>query len=84
MRRKIIRYNPEIKQKARILRNNSTLGEVLAWKKLSGKQLLGYDFHRPKPIDQFIAANCFSQKKLMEAPTTLPRQLKRIFFGKNV
>jgi len=53
-RRKIIRYNPALKQKARILRNNSTLGEVLLWKKLRGKQSLGYDFHRQKPIDQFI------------------------------
>ncbi len=54
MKRSIIPYNPKLKKIARILRNNSTLGEVLLWKKLRNKQMLGYDFHRQKPIDQFI------------------------------
>ena len=54
MKRSIIPYNPKLKEIARILRNNSTLGEVLLWKKLRNKQMLGYDFHRQKPIDQFI------------------------------
>ncbi|HAP36236.1 MAG TPA: DNA methylase [Bacteroidetes bacterium] len=54
MKRKIIPYNPKLKEVARILRNNSTLGEVLLWKKLRNKQMLGFDFHRQKPIDQFI------------------------------
>jgi very-short-patch-repair endonuclease len=54
MKRKIIPYNPKLKEIARTLRNNSTLGEVILWKKLRNKQMLGYDFHRQKPIDQFI------------------------------
>jgi very-short-patch-repair endonuclease len=54
MTRKIIPYNPSLKKIARGLRNNSTLGEVLLWKRLRNKQMLGYDFHRQKPIDQFI------------------------------
>ncbi len=54
MRSKIILYNSKLKDVARQLRNNSTLGEVLLWKKLRNKQLLGYDFHRQKPIDQFF------------------------------
>ena len=52
--RKIIPYNPELKQKARDLRNNSTLSEVLLWKYLKGRQMKGYDFHRQKPIDNYI------------------------------
>ncbi len=51
----IIYYNPKLKEIARQLRKNSTLGEVLLWKKLKGKQMLGYDFHRQKPIDNYIA-----------------------------
>jgi len=44
MPRKIIPYNPKLKQLARNLRNDSTLGEVLLWKELNGKQFYGYDF----------------------------------------
>ena len=54
MRRKIISYNPKLKQLARNLRNNSTLSEVLLWQELKGKKLKGYDFHRQKPIDNYI------------------------------
>src|ERR1039458_5211392 len=54
MTRKIIPYNRSLKKIARGLRNNSTLGEVLLWERLRNKQMLGYDFHRQKPIDQFI------------------------------
>ncbi len=53
-RRKIIPYNPALKEKARYLRNNSTLSEVLLWKYLKGKQMCGYDFHRQKPLDNYI------------------------------
>jgi len=54
MRRKIIPYDPKLKELARELRNNSTLSEVLLWKVLKGKQMCGYDFHRQKPIDKYI------------------------------
>ena len=47
-------YNPKLKQLARHLRNNSTLSEILLWKLLKGKQMKGYDFHRQKPIDEYI------------------------------
>jgi very-short-patch-repair endonuclease len=36
------------------LRNNSTLAEVILWKELKGKKMRGYDFHRQKPIDNYI------------------------------
>ena len=53
-RRKIIPYNPALKEKARYLRNNSTLSEVLLWKHLKGKQMCDFDFHRQKPLDNYI------------------------------
>lgn len=31
-----------------------TLSEVLLWKELKGKKLLGYDFDRQRPIDSYI------------------------------
>ena len=49
-----IHYNAALKEKARWLRNNATLSEVLLWNKLKGKQLLGLDFHRQKPILNYI------------------------------
>ena len=54
MRRQIIPYNPALKEKARQLRNSSTNSEILLWKFLKGKQMCGYDFHRQKPLDEFI------------------------------
>ncbi len=54
MKRKIIPYNPELKHLARQLRNNSTKTEIYLWQKLKKKQMFGYDFHRQKPIDNFI------------------------------
>ncbi len=50
----ILPYNPILKDLARELRNSSTLSEVLLWQHLKGKKILGYDFDRQKPIDNFI------------------------------
>ena len=50
----ILPYNPQLKELARKLRNDSTLAEILLWKRLKGKQIKEYDFDRQKPIDQFI------------------------------
>lgn len=49
-----IYYNPKLKELARQLRNNATKSEIKLWKILKGKQLYGYDFHRQKPIDNYI------------------------------
>ncbi|MEW6684900.1 MAG: DUF559 domain-containing protein [Candidatus Edwardsbacteria bacterium] len=49
-----IYYNPKLKERARELRNNSTLSEVLLWQHLKNKQMMGCDFHRQKPIDEYI------------------------------
>ena len=50
----ILPYNPKLKEKARRLRNNSTKAEIRLWLYLKGRQMMGYDFHRQKPIDNFI------------------------------
>lgn len=54
MKQSFVLYNPNLKALARELRNNSTLAEVLLWNELKRKQMKGYDFHRQKPIDNYI------------------------------
>jgi very-short-patch-repair endonuclease len=55
MKRRIIPYNIQLKEKARKLRNNSTFSEVLLWNKLKkAKDGWGYDFHRQKPLLNYI------------------------------
>ena len=54
MKKNFLKYNPALKEKARELRNNSTKTEILLWTFLKDKQLRGFDFHRQKPIDEFI------------------------------
>ena len=53
-KRKIFPYNPKLTALARKLRNESTETEIYLWLKLKGKQMYGYDFHRQKPIDNYI------------------------------
>ena len=54
-RNKIIPYNPVLRDLARNLRKESTLSEILLWKEIKTKQILGYQFHRQVPIDNYIA-----------------------------
>ncbi|MGR3177465.1 MAG: endonuclease domain-containing protein [Candidatus Anammoxibacter sp.] len=49
-----INYNPKLKGFARKLRNNSTKSEIKLWQCLKGKKMMGHDFHRQKPVDNFI------------------------------
>jgi len=57
-RRTILPYNPKLKEYARKLRNNSTKSEVLLWNYLKRKQMKGFDFHRQKPIGNYIVDLC--------------------------
>ncbi|GAB4243523.1 MAG: hypothetical protein Tsb0034_21430 [Ekhidna sp.] len=67
MTRKIIPYNPKLKELARYLRNNSTQSEILLWKYLKGKHMHGYDFHRQKPLLNYIADfYCYELKLVIE------------------
>ena len=54
MPRKIIPYEPYLKELARKLRNDSSISEIKLWSELKGKQMLGYDFHRQKPLLKYI------------------------------
>lgn len=54
MKRKIIPYNPKLKVLAKRLRENMTLSEILLWNELKQKKILGYDFNRQRPIDNYI------------------------------
>jgi very-short-patch-repair endonuclease len=49
-----IPYNPYLKKFSRELRNNMTFSEVQFWKKVRKHSFMGYDFHRQKPILNFI------------------------------
>jgi len=56
-----------LKQKARELRNNSTLSEVLLWNELKGKKMYGYQFLRQKPLGKYIVDfYCFKLKLIIE------------------
>ena len=47
-------FNPELKQRARKLRQAGNLSEVLLWNQIKKKQLLGLDFDRQKIIGNYI------------------------------
>ncbi len=65
LKRKIIPYNPILKERAKELRKTMTIAEAMVWKFLKGKQMLGYTFNRQRPIDQYIVD--FYSKDLMLA-----------------
>jgi very-short-patch-repair endonuclease len=47
-------YNPKLKERARKLRKAGNLAEIIFWKHVKGKQLLGLDFDRQKIIGNYI------------------------------
>lgn len=53
MANRIIPYNPHLKILARELRKNPTKSELILWQAIRRK-VLGVEFHRQVPIDQFI------------------------------
>ncbi len=64
-----IQYNPKLKQLARELRNNATASEKRLWKYLRAKQMRGYDFHRQKPIDNYIVDFfCYRLRLVKDTP----------------
>ncbi len=54
MQRKIIPYNPKLKELAKQLRQNMTFSEVKLWNEIKNGQLMGYDFDRQRPIGNYI------------------------------
>jgi len=47
-------YNKNLKEFSRKLRKNSTLGEILLWKKLRAGSIMNYSFNRQKPLGRYI------------------------------
>lgn len=54
MPRKIIPYQSYLKEYARKLRNHSSKSEIILWNRLKKDKILGYDFHRQKPLLKYI------------------------------
>jgi len=54
MKRKIIPYNPKLKELAKKLRQNMTFSEVILWNEIKNGQMMGYDFDRQRPIGNYI------------------------------
>ena len=54
MKRKIIPYNPKLKELAKKLRQHMTFSEVKLWNELKNGKMMGYDFDRQKPIGNHI------------------------------
>jgi very-short-patch-repair endonuclease len=50
LKRKIIPYNPHLKEIAKKLRNQMTFSEIKLWNYLKNGQQMGYDFDRQRPI----------------------------------
>jgi very-short-patch-repair endonuclease len=49
------RIHPEIRRRARELRQPQTPAEQSLWKVLQNRQLVGFKFHRQHPVGGFIA-----------------------------
>ena len=54
MKRKIIPYDPKLKEFAKKLRKTMTFSEVKVWNEIKNGQLMGYDFDRQRPIGNYI------------------------------
>lgn len=50
----MLKYNASLKQPARKLRSDMTDAERLLWARLRGKQVLGVQFYRQKPLGPYI------------------------------
>jgi very-short-patch-repair endonuclease len=58
-------YRNDLKKLSRKLRNGSTLSEVLLWQRIKGRQILGFQFMRQKPIENYIVDFFCSKLKLV-------------------
>ena len=60
-----ILYNQELKQRARELRKQGVLSEVLLWSQLKCRKMCGYQFMRQKPIGDYVVDFYCSKLKLI-------------------
>ena len=75
----IIKYNPKLKELARELRRNATKSEVRLLQKLKRDQMHGYDFHRQKPIDEYIVDFFCNKLRLATEVDGYSHQLEEIW-----
>jgi very-short-patch-repair endonuclease len=54
MPKRVLSYNGKLKGAARCLRKDMTKSERALWSRLRGKQLLGVQFYRQKPLGSYI------------------------------
>jgi len=52
--KRILPYNPKLKDRAKQLRKAGVLSEVLLWRELKGRKFLGLDFDRQKIVGNYI------------------------------
>ena len=50
----MLKYDPQLKSRARTLRTNLTDAERALWNRLRAKQILGVQFYRQRPIGNYI------------------------------
>ncbi len=50
----MLKYDEKLKQPARKLRSDMTDAERLLWSRLRGKQILGVQFYRQKPLGHYV------------------------------
>lgn len=50
----ILPYRPDLRARARRLRNESTYSEILLWREIKNRKILGYQFHRQVPMLDYI------------------------------
>ena len=60
----VFQYNRKLKDRSRLLRNKSTLSEVLLWNELKSRKL-SYQFLRQKPLGNYIVDFYCSKLKLI-------------------
>lgn len=60
-----IPYHKDLKAFSRMLRNHSTLGEILLWQQLRAGAIYGYTFNRQRPIGRYIVDFYCSKLKLV-------------------
>jgi len=58
-------YNPDLKKHARMMRNNSTKGEIKFWCELLRNKKSGYQFYRQKSILNYIVDFYCAKLKLV-------------------
>ena len=59
-------YNKNLRNLARKLRKNSTIGEIILWRHvLKARKMLGYQFNRQYPIGKYIVDFICRKKRIV-------------------